>query len=64
MTNEEFEALVGRLEVQARSNPARYRRRVIALAFAGYAYLGFVMTLLIALFVGRSSRSSISRRSA
>jgi len=50
MTNEEFEALVGRLEPEARNHPARYRRRVIALAFAGYAYLGFILALLSGLF--------------
>ena len=50
MTQEEFEALVGRLEPESRSHPTRYRRRVIALALAGYAYLAVVLALLLALF--------------
>jgi Zn-dependent protease with chaperone function len=49
MTHEEFENLVGRLDVQARSDPPRYRRRVIFLALVGYAYLAFVLALLLGL---------------
>src|SRR5450432_2483647 len=51
MTPEKFSRLVERLEAAARSNPARYQRHVILLAFAGYAYLGAVLVLLAGLFV-------------
>ncbi len=47
--SERFAALVARLEQQARRNPAAYRLRVVALAFAGYAYLGAVFALILSL---------------
>ena len=50
MTDEEFEPLVGRLEQQAKRNPAGYRTRALLMALLGNAYLG-VMLLLIALLV-------------
>ena len=49
MTHERFAALVARLEESARLHPAAYRLRVIALALGGYAYLGLVIALLVAL---------------
>src|SRR5262245_3506161 len=51
ITHEQFEALVGRLEEQAKRNPASYRLRVIALAFAGYGYFAVVFGFLFVLFV-------------
>ena len=47
MTDEQFEALVGRLEAEAKRNPAGYGTRVLLMALFGYAYLG-AMLLLIA----------------
>ena len=49
MTDEAFEALVGKLEEQARRNPASYKVRVLLTAALGYVYLGTVLTLLAAL---------------
>ncbi|WP_028081758.1 M48 family metallopeptidase [Solimonas soli] len=51
MTRNEFDALVARLERAQQQNPAAYRRRVLLLAFAGYAYLGAVLLALFALLV-------------
>jgi Zn-dependent protease with chaperone function len=50
VTDEEFETLVGRLDQQAKRNPAGYRTRVLLMALLGSAYLG-VMLVLIALLV-------------
>jgi Zn-dependent protease with chaperone function len=49
MTNEQFEALVGRLEDQARSNPGGYQLRVFLLAMLGSAYMGLMLLLIAAL---------------
>ena len=49
MTNEEFEALVGSLEEQARRNPAVYQTRVLLMALLGNAYLGVMLLLITAL---------------
>jgi Zn-dependent protease with chaperone function len=49
MTNEQFEALVGRLEHQAQSKPGRYRLKVFLLAMLGNAYVGAMLLLIIAL---------------
>jgi Zn-dependent protease with chaperone function len=49
VTNEQFEALVGRLDEQARSNPAGYRIRVLLMALLGNAYLGVMLMLMAAL---------------
>ena len=35
MTDEEFESLVSRLEVEAKRNPAGYRTRVLHMALLG-----------------------------
>ena len=47
MTQEQFEALVQRLEQEAAAHPARYRRKLAALALLGYAYIGGTLLLLI-----------------
>ncbi|MBO0757023.1 MAG: M48 family metallopeptidase, partial [Bradyrhizobiaceae bacterium] len=52
MTDAEFEALVERLEQQARRGPAAYRRKVILLACVGYAYVALVLAIAGGLFVG------------
>ena len=49
ISSERFAALMARLELEARRNPAAYRLRVLALALAGYAYLGGVFALLLLL---------------
>jgi Zn-dependent protease with chaperone function len=46
VTNEEFESLVGRLEEQARRNPAGYKTRVLLMALLGNAYLGAMLALI------------------
>jgi len=51
MTDEQFEALVGRLETEAKRNPAGYRMRVLAMALLGNVYLGIVLVLVSALFL-------------
>jgi Zn-dependent protease with chaperone function len=52
MTNEQFDALVGRLEEQARRNPSGYEFRVLLLALLGDAYLGAILLLIVALLAG------------
>jgi len=47
MTQEQFEALVKRLEQEAAAHPARYRRKLGALALLGYGYIGGTLVLLI-----------------
>ena len=49
MTNEEFSALVARLEQQSRDNPGGYKARVVFLAILGYGYVGIMLALLLAL---------------
>jgi Zn-dependent protease with chaperone function len=51
MTDEQFEALVGRLDADAKRNPAGYRRRVLLIALLGNVYLGVVLLLIKALFL-------------
>ena len=46
MTDEAFEALVSRLERDARRSPARYQWKVVGLALLGNAYLAGVVALL------------------
>lgn len=49
MTNEQFEALVSRLECQVKSKPDSYRLKVFLLAMLGNAYLGAMLLLIVAL---------------
>lgn len=49
MTNEEFSALVSRLEQQSRERPGWYKARVTLLAILGYGYVGIMLALLLAL---------------
>jgi Zn-dependent protease with chaperone function len=58
VTDEEFETLVGRLDQQAKRNPAGYRTRVLLMALLGNAYLG-VMLVLIALLVAAAAISVV-----
>ncbi len=50
MNDDEFNALVARLETQARKTPRRYQFRVLLLALLGNAYLAAIL-LLIALLI-------------
>lgn len=47
MTNDQFEALVGRLEQQAQTNPRGYQFKVLMLALFGNAYLAAVLLVLV-----------------
>lgn len=51
MTDERFEALVKKLDGQARSNPGSYRFKVLLLAASGYLYLALVVLLIVMLLV-------------
>jgi len=51
MTNEEFDALVSKLEQQAIRSPAIYKSKVVLLGLIGYAYLGLVLSLILGLFL-------------
>lgn len=51
MTNDEFSALVLKLEQQARTSPAGYQLRTLLLAMLGNAYLILIVLLLLALLV-------------
>lgn len=51
MTDEQFCALVGRLEGEARANPGAYRFRVLMLALFGNVYCGVILTIVLALFL-------------
>jgi Zn-dependent protease with chaperone function len=46
MTQEEFETLVRRLELDAETHPSAYRRKLGALALLGYGYIIGVLVLL------------------
>ena len=47
MTQDDYESLVRRLEQEAATNPAGYRRKLGALAFLGYGYVAASLILLI-----------------
>jgi Zn-dependent protease with chaperone function len=49
MTQEQWAALVRRLEPQARENPRSYRRKVAAFGVLGYAFIGLMLAALVAL---------------
>ena len=49
MTGEQFEALVRRLEAQAREDPKGYGRKVVALASLGYAFIALALLVLLGL---------------
>jgi len=51
VTNEEFEALVGRLEGEAKRNPGGYKARVVLIALLGNAYLGLMLLAVTALLL-------------
>ncbi len=52
MTNEEFGALVRRLEQQAQSSPGSYKLKVLLLAALGNAYVGAMLVVIIAVMLG------------
>jgi Zn-dependent protease with chaperone function len=47
-----WEALVRQLDAKARERPAAYRRKVVLLALLGYAFIGALVVVLVALAVG------------
>lgn len=49
MTNDEFDALVFKLETQARDQPARYRLRLTLLSMLGNTYLATILLLILVL---------------
>jgi len=49
MTDEQFEALVGRLDAKAKADPAGYKTRVLLMALLGNAYLGVMLALIATL---------------
>ena len=49
ITQEQFDALVGKLEDFSKSNPKNYRLRVALWATLGYAYIFLVLAGLLAL---------------
>lgn len=51
MTNDEFSALVLKLEQQARARPASYQLRTLLLAMLGNAYLMLIVLLLLAVLL-------------
>ncbi len=63
MTNEEFEALVGRLEARAKRDPKGYKARVLMMALLGNAYLAAAV-LLIAVLVALAAVSVIWLKAA
>jgi Zn-dependent protease with chaperone function len=63
VTNDEFEALVGRLEAQAKRDPAGYKTRVLMMALLGNAYLT-VTVFLIAVLVALAAASVIWLKAA
>ena len=52
MDNQQFDALVRRLEAQAAASPRGYKARVLGLALLGYAYIGLILAVLLALIAG------------
>ncbi len=55
MTNDEFAALVGRLEAQAKRDPRGYETRVLLLALLGNAYLALALLLIVGLVVAATA---------
>lgn len=51
MTHEQFEALVARLEAEARKRPGAYRAKVLLLALLGNGYLAAIVLFLLLLFL-------------
>src|SRR5215217_539698 len=51
MNQEQYDALVKRLEGYARENPGSYKLRVGLLAALGYGYILLVLAVLVALLV-------------
>lgn len=51
MDDERWQALVRRLEPQARARPAAYRRKVVLLAVLGYAFIATLLLVLLGLGV-------------
>lgn len=52
MTNEEFDALVSRLEKHAKLDPGGYKLKVVLLALLGNAYVTTIVFLIVAVLAG------------
>lgn len=52
MTQEQFESLVQRLELDSARDPRMYKLRLAGFALLGYAYIGAVLCLLLLLVAG------------
>jgi Zn-dependent protease with chaperone function len=52
MTRERFDALVAELEIDAAENFSNYKLRVLLLAILGYAYIFFILALIVAIIGG------------
>src|SRR5262245_43618538 len=52
MTNDQFEAMVARLEERAHRDPDAYKLRVVLLAMSGYVYLLLMVAMLLMLLAG------------
>lgn len=52
MTEGQFEALVGKLEQEARIDPKRYQFKVLLLAALGNGYIGAMLVLIVAILAG------------
>ena len=61
MTDEEFEALVGRLEGEAQVAPRRYRRKVLLLTLLGNLYVGAMLLLILALLAASAASLLVLR---
>jgi Zn-dependent protease with chaperone function len=59
MTNEQFDALVGRLEQQAIKSPSYYQFKVFLLAMLGNLYLGVVLLVIVGLLIGLFASLSV-----
>lgn len=59
MTDDQFATLVARLEGEQARNPDAYRRRGLALAFAGYGYISAVLLVALVLLLGSLARKRV-----
>lgn len=64
MTNEQFDALVAKLEAQARNHPGWYRLRVFLLALLANAYIGVMIILIALVFFGSLASVVVTKGAA
>jgi Zn-dependent protease with chaperone function len=51
LTNEQFETLSKKAELELKEAPAQYRLKVFLLAFSGYAFIGLVVAFLLGILL-------------